>query len=224
MQIDIVAVIPEILESPLNYSIIQRAIENNILNINVIDLKKYGKGKFNHIDDYQYGGGSGMVIQVEPIEKCISDLQSDKSYDEIIYLTPDGEPFNQQIANELSLKENLLLLCGRYKGIDERVRENIVTREISIGDYVIAGGEMAAAVIVEAVGRLLPGVLNDEESALLDSFQGELLSPPIYSRPADYKGWKVPDVLLSGHKKKIDEWRFEKSLERTRERRPDLLD
>jgi len=190
----------------------------------VHDLKKYGLGKNHQIDDYQYGGGAGMVMMIEPIERCLNELKKDREYDEVIYLTPDGEKYTQKIANELSLKNNLVLLCGHYKGVDERVREHFVTREISIGDFVLSGGELAAALVVDSIGRLLPGVLGDESSALFDSFQDDMLAPPIYTRPSDYNGWKVPEVLLSGNDKLIEEWRNEKALQRTKDRRPDLLE
>ena len=224
MRIDIITVLPELLESPFQHSILKRAQEKGLLQVVLHDLRRYGLGKHRQVDDYQFGGGAGMVMMVEPLARCIETLQGERAYDEIIYLTPDGERFNQKIANELSLKENLILLCGHYKGVDERIREHFVTREISIGDYVLSGGELAAAVVVDAVGRLLPGVLNDETSALFDSFQDRLLAPPVYTRPADFRGWKVPDVLLSGNFKAIEEWRLQKALERTRQRRPDLLE
>ncbi len=223
MQIDIITVLPELLESPFQHSILKRAEEKGLLKVNVHNLRPYGLGKQKQVDDYQYGGGAGMVMMIEPLANCMEDLRKEKKYDEIIYLTPDGERLNQSIANELSLYENLIFICGHYKGIDERLREHFVTREISIGDFVLSGGELAAAVLVDAIGRLLPGVLGDETSALTDSFQDDLLAPPVYTRPADYNGWKVPDVLLSGHAAKIDAWRYEQSLERTRKRRPDLL-
>jgi len=223
MRIDIISAVPELLQSPFEYSIVKRAQDKNLVEINVIDLRRYGLNKYGQIDDYQYGGGAGMVLMVEPLYNCITDLQKDTVYDEIIYLTPDGQRFEQKKANELSLYKNLLLICGHYKGIDERIREHFVTLELSIGDYVLSGGELAAAVVVDAVVRLIPGVLSDAESALTDSFQDGLLAPPVYTRPADFKGWKVPDILLSGHEAKIKEWRLEKSIERTRKRRPDLL-
>lgn len=223
LKIDIITVLPELLESPLNHSIMKRAKDKNLLEVNIHDLRDYGKGKHRQIDDYQFGGGAGMVMQIEPIDKCIKQLKKNTNYDEIIYLTPDGETLNQQIANELSLHGNMIFLCGHYKGIDERIREHFITREISIGDYVLSGGELAAAVLVDSIGRLLPGVLNDETSALFDSFQDDLLAPPVYSRPSEYNGWKVPEILLSGNDKAIDEWRQEKSIERTKKRRPDLL-
>ena len=224
MQIDIISVIPGLLEGPFSHSILKRAEQKGLFKVNVHDLKEYGLGKFNQIDDYQYGGGAGMVMMIEPIERCLEELKRHRDYDEVIYLTPDGEKYNQGMANELSLKNNLVLICGHYKGVDERVREHFVTREISIGDFVLSGGELAAAIIVDSIGRLLPGVLGDESSALFDSFQDDLLAPPIYTRPSDYKGWKVPEVLLSGNDKLIEEWRHQKSIERTKERRPDLID
>jgi len=224
MNIDILTVLPELLESPFNHSIIKRAKEKGLLTIGVHHLRQWAVNEYGQIDDYQFGGGAGMVMMPEPLANAIESLSKDRPYDEIIYLTPDGERLNQKIANTLSLKENLLLICGHYKGIDQRIREKYVTREISIGDYVLSGGELAAAVLVDAIGRLIPGVLNDETSALFDSFQDNLLAPPVYTRPADWRGDKVPDILLSGDPKKIEEWRYEQSVERTRERRPDLLE
>ncbi len=222
MRIDIVTVLPELLESPLNHSILKRAQERGLLQVYVHSLRQYGIGRHRQVDDYPFGGGAGMVIRPEPLAACIRHLQSERAYDEVIYLTPDGAVLNQSLCNRLSLKENLLLLCGHYKGIDERIRQRFVTLEVSIGDYVLSGGELAAAVVVDAVGRLLPGVLNDETSALLDSFQDGLLAPPVYTRPAVWEDMPVPEVLLSGHQRLIDEWRYEQSLERTRLRRPDL--
>jgi tRNA (guanine37-N1)-methyltransferase len=224
MRIDIISVVPDLLSSPFNHSILKRAREKGLFEVNVINLRDFSNSKQKQVDDYQYGGGAGMVMMCEPISNCIEHLKSSRSYDEIIYMTPDGELFNQKAANALSLKENLLILCGHYKGIDERIRQLYITREISIGDYVLSGGELAAAVLVDAIGRLLPGVLSDETSALTDSFQDNFLSPPVYTRPEDFKGMKVPEVLLSGHEKKILEWRNEKALERTQQRRPYLLD
>jgi len=224
MRIDIISVIPELLESPLNHSILKRAQEKGLLEVEVHALRKYGQGNYNQIDDYQYGGGAGMVMMPEPIANCIDDLQAERTYDEIIYLTPDGQRFDQPMANRLSLKQNLLLICGHYKGLDERIREHYVTMDISIGDFVLSGGELPAAILVDALGRLLPGVLNDETSALFDSFQDNMLAPPVYTRPAEFRGWKVPDILLSGHDQKIEDWRVEQALQRTRERRPDLLE
>ncbi len=223
MKIDIISVVPGLLESPFSHSILKRASERGLFQVNVINLRAYSVNKQKQVDDYQYGGGAGMVMMCEPLARAIDDLQKDVKYDEIIYMTPDGVTFNQQTANRLSLKENLLIICGHYKGIDERIREHYVTMEISIGDYVLSGGELAAAVVVDSIGRLIPGVLNDETSALLDSFQDNLLAPPVYTRPADFNGWKVPEVLLNGDPKKVDEWRTEQSLLRTQTRRPDLL-
>jgi len=222
MRIDILSVLPELLKSPFEHSIMKRAQEKKLLEVQVHHLRRWAVNEYGQVDDYQYGGGAGMVMMCEPLAKAIEDLSKEKHFDEIIYLTPDGEKLNQKIANALSLKENLLLICGHYKGIDERIREHFVTREISIGDYVLSGGELAAAVLVDTIGRLLPGVLNDETSALFDSFQDNLLAPPVYTRPEEFRGWKVPDVLMSGDHKKIEEWRLEQSLQRTRERRPDM--
>lgn len=224
MRIDIITCLPKLLESPFSHSILQRAQDKGIVEVVVHDLRSYATNKQKQLDDYAYGGGAGMVMQIEPIDNCISALKAEREYDEIIYMTPDGVRFNQQIANELSLKGNLIILCGHYKGVDERVRERFITREISIGDYVLSGGELAAAVVSDAIIRLIPGVLSDETSALTDSFQDSLLAPPVYTRPAEYKGMEVPEVLLSGHEKKIEEWRFQQSVERTKQRRPDLLD
>jgi len=223
MLIDILTVVPELLESPLSHSIMKRAQEKGLLQVRVHHLRQWAVNEYGQVDDYQYGGGAGMVMMCEPLAKAIETLQAERRYDEIIYLTPDGERLNQKTANTLSLKENILMICGHYKGIDERIREHFVTRELSIGDYVLSGGELAAAVLVDAIGRLLPGVLNDETSALTDSFQDNLLAPPVYTRPADFRGWKVPDVLLSGDPKKVEAWRHEQAEQRTRERRPDLL-
>ncbi len=224
MRIDILAVVPELLESPLQHSIMKRAQDKGLFEVVVHDLRKYGVGKQRKLDDYQYGGGAGMVMMIEPVANCIEQLQKERTYDHIIYMTPDGKRFDQSDANYLSLQENLILLCGHYKGVDERIREHFVTKEISIGDYVLSGGELAATVVVDAIGRLLPGVLNDETSALSDSFQDNLLAPPVYTRPADYNGWKVPDILLSGNDGKISEWREDMAYKRTQERRPDLLE
>ena len=224
MRIDIITVLPELLRSPFEHSILKRAQKKGLVEVNLIDLRDYGLGKHKQVDDYAFGGGAGMVMMIEPIANCINDLKSQRSYDEIIYMTPDGETFNQQTANSLSLLKNIIILSGHYKGVDERIREHFITKEISIGDYVLSGGELPAAVVSDAIIRLIPGVLNDETSALTDSFQDNLLSPPVYTRPSDYKGWKVPDVLLSGNDKLIDEWRYQQSLERTRKRRPDLLE
>jgi len=223
MKISILTVLPELLESPLNHSIMKRAKEKGLLDVQLHSLRKWAVNDYGQIDDYQFGGGAGMVMMCEPLANAIDELSAIDKFDEIIYLTPDGERFNQRIANQLSLKKNLLLICGHYKGIDERIREQYVTREISIGDYVLSGGEIAAAVVVDAIGRLLPGVLNDETSALFDSFQDDLLAPPVYTRPAEFRGWKVPEILLSGDQKKIDEWRYEQSVIRTEKRRPDLF-
>ncbi|HRG29290.1 MAG TPA: tRNA (guanosine(37)-N1)-methyltransferase TrmD [Chitinophagales bacterium] len=223
MRIDIITVLPELLVSPFEHSILKRAREKGLLEVNVVNLRDYSTFNHKQVDDYQFGGGAGMVMMVEPIFNCIQALKKDRTVDEVIYLTPDGERFNQKTANQLSLKNDLILLCGHYKGVDERVRQHLITREISIGDYVLSGGELAAAVLVDALGRLLPGVLNDETSALFDSFQDDLLAPPVYTRPASFNGWEVPDVLLSGHAAKIEDWRHEQALTKTRERRPDLL-
>ena len=224
MRIDIIAVIPELLHGPFSHSILQRAQDAGLLEVHVHDLKEYGVGKHKKIDDYQYGGGAGMVMTIEPIERCISKLKAERTYDEVIYLTPDGATYDQKTANTLSLKEHVIILCGHYKGVDQRVRDHFITREISIGDYVLSGGELAAAILVDSIGRLIPGVLNDESSALEDSFQDDLLSYPVYTRPSEYKGWKVPEVLLSGNDGLIHEWRYEQAIKRTQERRPDLLD
>ncbi|HLK30086.1 MAG TPA: tRNA (guanosine(37)-N1)-methyltransferase TrmD [Puia sp.] len=224
MKIDILTVLPELLESPFAHSILKRAREKNLLEVNVHNLRKWAVNEYGQVDDYQYGGGAGMVMMCEPLANAIESLSKEKKFDEIIYMTPDGEKLNQKMANQLSMKENLLIICGHYKGIDERIRENFVTKEISIGDYVLSGGELPAAIVVDAIGRLLPGVLNDETSALFDSFQDNLLAPPVYTRPADFRDLKVPDILLSGDPKKVDEWRNEQSLIRTKERRPDLLE
>jgi tRNA (guanine37-N1)-methyltransferase len=224
MRIDILTVLPELLESPLQHSIMKRAQDKGLLIVEVHQLRKWAVNEYGQIDDYQYGGGAGMVMMCEPLAKAIEELSKDRRYDEIIFLTPDGEKLEQKMANSLSLKENLLLICGHYKGIDQRIREHFVTREISIGDFVLSGGELPAAILVDAIGRLLPGVLNDETSALFDSFQDNLLAPPVYTRPEDFRGWKVPDVLMSGNHRLIEEWRHEQSLQRTKERRPDLLE
>lgn len=223
MRFDIITVLPGLLESPFAHSILQRAQKKGIAEIIVHNLRDYATNKQKSVDDYPYGGGSGMVMSIAPFSKCIEELKQEREYDEIIFMSPDGETFNQTIANELSGKGNIMILCGHYKGIDQRIRDIYVTREISIGDYVLSGGELPAAVLVDAITRLIPGVLNDETSALSDSFQGELLDAPVYTRPADWNGYKVPDVLLSGHEAKINEWRHEQSLMRTQVRRPDLL-
>lgn len=223
MHIDIITVVPGLLEGPFAHSILKRAEDKGLASVRVINLRDYSTGRQKQVDDYAFGGGAGMVMSIEPIARCIEALQKERSYDEIIYMTPDGATLDQPMANALSLNQNLLILCGHYKGVDERVRERFITKEISIGDYVLSGGELAAAVVVDAVIRLIPGVLNDETSALTDSFQDGLLAPPVYTRPADYEGMKVPEVLLSGHEAKINEWRFEASVRRTQQRRPDLL-
>ena len=223
MQIDIISVVPDLIASPLSHSILKRAQDKGLLKVNLINLRDYGLNRYNQVDDYQYGGGAGMVLMCEPIANCIDDLQKLKKYDEIIYMTPDGATMNQKMVNSFSLKENILILCGHYKGIDERIRQLYVTKEISIGDYVLSGGELAAAIFVDAVGRLIPGVLSDETSALTDSFQDNLLSPPVYTRPEDFRGIKVPEILLSGHDKNIEDWRYNQAIERTTLRRPDLL-
>ncbi len=223
MKIDILCAVPGLLEGPFEHSILKRAAQKGLLNIRVIDLRTFGLGKHHQIDDYQYGGGAGMVMMIEPIANAINHLSKDGEYDEVIYMTPDGETHNQRIANHLSLKENILILCGHYKGVDQRVRDHFVTREISIGDYVLSGGELAAAVLVDSIGRLIPGVLNDETSALFDSHQDNLLAPPVYTRPSIYEGMEVPDVLLSGNEAAINEWRDQEAYNRTAQRRPDLL-
>lgn len=224
MRIDIITVLPELLQSPFEASIMKRAIEKGLVEVHFHNLRDYATTKYKQVDDYQFGGGAGMVMMIEPIDKCISDLKAQRSYDEIIYMTPDGNTLNQNMANELSLKKNIIILCGHYKGVDQRVRDHFITREISIGDFVLSGGELAACVLSDAIIRLIPGVLSNETSALTDSFQDNLLAPPIYTRPADYKGWKVPEILLSGNTPKVEEWRETEALKRTQERRPDLLD
>lgn len=223
MHIDILTVLPELLESPLNHSIMKRAQEKGLLTVSLHNLRKWAVNEYGQIDDYQFGGGAGMVMMPEPLANAIEELSANRKYDQIIYLTPDGQSLHQGIANRLSLLNNLLMICGHYKGIDERIRKNYVTLEISIGDYVLSGGELAAAVLVDSIGRLIPGVLNDETSALFDSFQDNLLAPPVYTRPAEFRGMKVPDVLLSGDPKKIETWRHEEAMKRTKERRNDLL-
>ena len=223
MHIDIITVLPELLDSPLNHSILKRAKEKGLVEINVHDLRDYSLDqRHRRVDDYPYGGAAGMVMQIEPIDRAISTLKEKRVYDEVIYTSPDGEMFNQPMANSLSLAKNLIIMCGHYKGIDYRIREHLITKEISIGDYVLTGGELAAAVICDSVVRLIPGAIGDEQSALSDSFQDNLLAPPVYTRPAEYKGWRVPDVLLSGHQRKIEEWQHEQSVERTKRLRPDL--
>ena len=224
MKIDILTVVPDLLTSPFSHSILKRAQEKGLLSVNVINLRSYTTYPRAQVDDYPFGGGAGMVMMIEPLVNAIESLQKNTTYDEVIFLTPDGDTFNQKMANTLSLKKNLLLICGHYKGIDQRFRDHFVTKEISIGDYVLSGGELAAAVLTDAIGRLIPGVLNDETSALSDSFQDDLLAPPVYTRPETFREWKVPDVLMSGNHKMIDAWRQEQSFNRTQERRPDLLD
>lgn len=224
MRIDIITIFPEMFTGPFSHSIIKRAVDKGITNIHLHDLRDYSTDKHKSVDDYAFGGGAGMVMRVEPISRCIEKLKGEREYDDCIFLTPDGERLDQGMANQLSLQKNLMMLCGHYKGVDERIRELYITREISIGDYVLSGGELGAAVLVDSIVRLIPGVLGDETSALSDSFQDKLLSPPVYTRPREFKGLTVPDILLSGHQARIDQWRMEKALERTRERRPDLLE
>jgi len=223
MRLDIITCLPELFDGPINQSIVKRAQQKGLVEIVIHNLRDYTTDKHNHVDDYAFGGGAGMVLMIEPIDKCISGLQSKNTYDEVIYLTPDGQTLNQGMANQFSLNENMILLCGHYKGVDQRVRDHFVTKEISIGDYVLSGGELAAMVLADSLIRLVPGVLNDESSALTDSFQDNLLAPPVYTRPADYKGWKVPEILTSGHEAKIEQWRHDEAVKRTQERRPDLL-
>ncbi len=223
MRIDILTILPELLEGPFSASIMKRAQEKGHAEIHLHNIRDYSTNKQKSVDDYQYGGGAGMVMACQPIAACIDKLQSERTYDEVIFMTPDGEVLEQEMANELSLKGNILILCGHYKGVDERIREHYITKEVSIGSYVLSGGELAAAVLTDSIVRLIPGVLNDETSALTDSFQDNLLSPPVYTRPPEFNGMKVPEVLMSGHFKKITEWREQKALERTKERRPDLL-
>jgi tRNA (guanine37-N1)-methyltransferase len=223
MRIDIITVLPELLESPLNYSIVKRAREKGLVEINIINLRDFTTDKYKSVDDYAFGGGAGMVMMIEPVFKAIEKLTSERVYDEIIYTSPDGERFNQRMANQLSLNNNILILAGHYKGVDQRIRDYLITKEISIGDYVLSGGEIPAAVITDAIVRLIPGAISDEQSALSDSFQDDLLAPPVYTRPAEFNGWKVPPVLLSGHAAEIDKWRHEQSEERTQRLRPDLL-
>ena len=222
MRIDIITVLPQLLESPFQHSILKRAIEKGLVEINLINLRYYSTHKQKSVDDYAFGGGAGMVMSIEPIANCINALKAERDYDEIIYTSPDGETLNQKMANHLSTFNSIIILCGHYKGIDERVREHLITKEISIGDYVLSGGELAAAVICDSIIRIIPGAISDETSALTDSFQDNLLAPPVYTRPAEYNGWKVPEILLSGHNKNIEEWRHEQSIERTKKRRPDL--
>ncbi len=223
MRIDIITVLPELLDSPFSHSIVKRAREKGVVEIHTHQLRNFTPFKHGQIDDYPFGGGAGMVMMVEPLVNCIESLQKERKYDEVIFLTPDGETFDQPMANRLSTLKNILLICGHYKGIDDRVREHFVTKEISIGDYVLSGGELAAAVVCDSIVRLIPGSIGDEMSALTDSFQDNLLAPPVYTRPAEFRGWKVPDILLSGHQKNIENWRHQQSLERTQNRRPDLL-
>jgi len=222
VRIDILTVVPELLESPLKHSIIGRAQQAGYLELEVHNIRDYSTNKWRRVDDYPFGGEAGMILQIEPIDRAVSDLKSQRAYDEVIYTSPDGETFNQGIANELSLRENLIILCGHYKGIDHRIREHLITREISVGDYVLTGGELPAAIMTDAIVRLLPGVIGDAESALSDTFQDDLLAPPIYTRPAEYKGWCVPEILLSGHAAKIEEWKMNQATERTKRLRPDL--
>ncbi|WP_461534293.1 tRNA (guanosine(37)-N1)-methyltransferase TrmD [Sinomicrobium sp.] len=224
MRIDIITVLPELLRSPFEASILRRAIDKGLVEVHTHNLRDYAADNYKTIDDYQFGGGAGMVMMIEPIDRCISKLKAEREYDEVIYMTPDGHTLNQKISNQLSLVDNIIILCGHYKGVDQRVRDQFITREISIGDYVLSGGELGAAVLCDSIIRLIPGVLNDETSALTDSFQDNLLAPPVYTRPAEYKGWKVPEVLLSGNFPEIEKWREEQAYLRTRERRPDLLD
>ncbi len=223
MRIDIITVLPELLQSPFEASILKRAIEKSLVEVELHNLRDFSTNAYKQIDDYQFGGGAGMVMMIEPIDKCISKLKSEREYDEIIYMTPDGKTFTQGMANELSMKKNIIILCGHYKGVDQRVRDHFITREISVGDFVLSGGELAAAIVSDAIIRLIPGVLGNETSALTDSFQDNLLAPPIYTRPAEYKGWKVPEILMSGNTPKIDAWREDEAYKRTEERRPDLL-
>ena len=223
MRIDIISAVPELLSGPFNSSIIRKSIEKNITEIHIHNLREYSKNKYKSIDDYQYGGGAGMVMLIEPIDKCISKLKSERDYDEIIYMTPDGSKLNQSLSNKLSCMTNIIILCGHYKGIDQRIRENLITMEISIGDYVLTGGELPAAILTDSIVRLIPGALGDETSALTDSFQDNLLSYPVYTRPKEYKSWQGPDILFSGDQKKIEKWRMEKSIEITKKKRPDLL-
>lgn len=223
MQIEVLTLFPQIFEGPFTQSIMKRAIEAGLVKINLHNIRDYSLSKHKKVDDYPFGGGAGMVMGIEPIHRCLESIKGEEAFDEVIYLSPDGEPFTQKIANQLSTKKRLAFLCGHYKGVDERVRENLVTRELSLGDFVLTGGEIAAAAMIDAIVRLIPGAIGDETSALSDSFQDDLISPPVYTRPADYNGWKVPEILLSGHEANIAEWRHEQSVERTKQRRPDLL-
>jgi|TARA_B110000503_G_scaffold39540_1_gene65009 tRNA (guanine37-N1)-methyltransferase len=224
MRIDIITVLPELLKSPFEASILKRAIEKGLVEVHLHNLRDFATNSYNQIDDYQFGGGAGMVMMIEPIDKCISGLKAERTYDEVIYMTPEGQTLDQGISNQLSLKGNIIILCGHYKGVDQRVRDQFITREISVGDYVLSGGELAAAIVCDSVIRLIPGVLGNETSALTDSFQDGLLAPPTYTRPAEYKGWKVPDVLLSGHGANIEKWREDQAYKNTQKRRPDLLE
>ena len=224
MRIDIITVLPELLKSPFEASILKRAIEKGLVEVHLHNLRDFATNSYNQIDDYQFGGGAGMVMMIEPIDKCISGLKAERDYDEVIYMTPEGQTLDQGISNQLSLKGNIIILCGHYKGVDQRVRDQFITREISVGDYVLSGGELAAAIVCDSVIRLIPGVLGNETSALTDSFQDGLLAPPTYTRPAEYKGWKVPDVLLSGHGANIEKWREDQAYKNTQKRRPDLLE
>ncbi len=223
MRIDIISVVPDLMTSAFSHSILKRAATKGLVEVNLINLREYAFDKHKSLDDYAFGGGAGMVMMIEPIDACLKDLKSKRNYDEVIYMSPDGELLNQGLSNQLSLLKNIIILCGHYKGVDERVRQHLVTREISIGNYVLSGGELAAAVLSDSIIRLLPGVLNDETSALSDSFQDGLIAPPVYTRPKEYNGWEVPEILLSGHTANIDKWRHEESVKRTKERRPDLL-
>ena len=224
MRIDILTLLPELLDGPFNHSILKRAVIKGLVEIHIHNIRDYTTNKHKQADDYPFGGGAGMVMMIEPIDKLIGKLKSERDYDEVIYMSPDGELFDQRMANSLSIKGNLIILCGHYKGVDQRVRDNLITKEVSIGDYVLTGGELAAAVVADSIVRLIPGVISDETSALTDSFQDNLLAPPVYTRPADYKGWKVPEILLSGHERMIDEWRHEQAILNTRKRRPGLLE
>ena len=224
MRIDIISAVPELLDSPLNHSIVKRARDKGLVELYVHNLREYSTNKHRRVDDYAFGFSAGMVLQIEPIDSIITKLKSERNYDEVIYTSPDGEQFNQKMANRMSMYENLIILCGHYKGIDHRIREHLITKEITIGDYVLTGGELAAAIVADAVVRLIPGVLSDETSALTDSFQDGLLTPPVYTRPAEYKGWKVPEILLSGNDQMVEEWKMEQAIERTKRIRPDLLD
>lgn len=224
MRLDIITCLPNLFDGPMNQSIVKRSQQKNLVQIHIHNLRDYSTLKHNNVDDYAFGGGAGMVLMIEPIDKCISGLKEKNTYEEVIYLTPDGSTLNQGMANQLSLNKNMILLCGHYKGVDQRVRDHLITKEISIGDYVLSGGELAAMVLADALIRLIPGVLNDESSALTDSFQDDLLAPPVYTRPAEYNGWKVPDILSSGHEANIEKWRHNEAVKKTKERRPDLLE